>query len=150
MKINTKFLGEIECTEEDIVVFVEAISGFPELSKYIIIQLNDDATLNYLQSVDVEEVCFVITQPAALVGNYDIDISENIVDRLNLLNAEDALVFSILNIKDDSKLMTANLAAPIIINTKNNKAIQGILEGAGYKVKQGFSNLEELASASKE
>lgn len=134
MKISTKFFGELEVQDRDIVNFPEGIPGFRDMHKFALIH-ETDTDFSYLQSVDNEYVCFIMVPPAVLVGNYDVEISDECVEKLELEKAEDASLFAILTIPENIKNMTANLKAPIIINRKNGKGKQEILDDDRYPIR---------------
>ena len=47
----------------------------------------------------------------------------------------DAIIYNIVTVPEDISKTSINLKAPLIINTKNNKACQVILENDKYKFK---------------
>lgn len=134
MKIKTKYFDELEILSEDIITFENGIPGFEELHQYIIIN-QDEVNYSFLQSLENSEICFIIMPPALVVTDYDISISEDIINKLNIEKAEDVCVFGILNIPDNVKDMTINLKAPIVINIKNRKGAQEILDDDRYQIK---------------
>lgn len=134
MTIKTKFFGEMEIDEKQIINFVDGIPGFSEYKQYVIIN-DEELGFTFLQSVDEWSLCFITLPPAAIVGDYSFDLSDETVEKLELEKPEDAATLAILNIPEDFKKMTANLRAPIVINTKNNKGIQELLDGDNYSMK---------------
>lgn len=134
MKIKTKFFGEVDIDEKQIINFEEGIPGFPEYKKYVILN-DEELDFVFLQSVEEEHLCFITLPPALIVGDYSFDLSDDTVEKLELEKPEDAAVLAILNIPEDFRKMTANLKAPIVINTKNNKGIQELLDGDNYSMK---------------
>lgn len=134
MTIKTKFFGEIEIDEKQVINFADGIPGFPEHKQYVIIN-DEELGFTFLQSVDEWSLCFITLPPATLVGDYSFDLSDETVEKLELEKPEDAATLAILNIPEDFKKMTANLRAPIVINTKNNKGIQELLDGDNYSMK---------------
>ncbi|MFA7573353.1 MAG: flagellar assembly protein FliW [Lutispora sp.] len=134
MKTKTKFFGETEIDENQIISFMEGIPGFPEQKQYIILR-DEDSDFIFLQSTEEQNLCFITLPPAAIVGDYSFDLSQETVKKLELKNPEDAMILSILNIPEDFKKMTANLRAPIVINIKNNKGIQELLSDENYNMK---------------
>lgn len=135
MVVNTKFLGEIEIQEKDIVYFEYGLPGFAELHKFVLLPVEGNPSLYYMQSMEEIKVCFVIISPFLVLDNYEADISEETVKRLGITKAEDVSLFSILTIPEDIKKITANLQAPVVINNVNNKAFQEILNTDNYSVK---------------
>jgi len=134
VKIKTKFFGEIEVEEKQIINFVEGIPGFPEYERYVLIN-DEEVGFTFLQSIDEWSLCFITLPPATIVGDYSFDLSDEAVEKLELEKPEDAITLAILNIPEDFKKMTANLRAPIVINVKNNKGIQELLDGDNYSMK---------------
>jgi len=131
MIIKTKFFDEIEISDKDIVDFDEGIPGFPGTHRYAII--NDDNTfISYLQSLDSEDVCFIMIPPVFALKDYDIEISESTVKKLSIEKPEDVKLYAILTILGNFKDATANLKAPIVVNVNNNKAVQEILDDERY------------------
>ncbi|KUO74765.1 MAG: hypothetical protein APF77_10910 [Clostridia bacterium BRH_c25] len=134
MLVKTKFFNEVEVDGDEIVTFVEGIPGFKDLKRYALIKQEDVLDFSYLQSVEDVGVCFILVPPAILVGNYDIEISDDTVKKLDIEKPEDVELYVILTIPEDIRAMTANLKAPILINRKNNKAVQEILQDDAYSI----------------
>lgn len=135
MQINTKFIGSIEVDEKDIIYFEYGIPGFHELHKFALLPMEENPALHYLQSIEDENICFVLVNPFTLLADYEIDISEDTVQELSIEAPEDVSLYSILTIPEDIKEMTANLSAPIVINSANKKAVQEILNTDKYSIK---------------
>lgn len=147
MLLKTKNFGEINIEEDKILTFPEGIPGFEELTKYVIIQNPDESMpFQWLQSLENGELTFVIINPFIFKSDYDFQIPQHIVEKLDIKQPEDINVFNIVIIPEDIGKMTANLQAPIIINTKNNKGKQIILDNTNYQTKHYI--LEEIKKAS--
>ena len=134
MKIKTKFCGEMEYSEENVIAFQEGIPGFSDLHKYALIPIND-LVFSYMQSLEDEKICFIVMPPAFAEPGYDINISDTTVEKLKVEKPEDVNVYSIVTIPDNINDMTINLKAPIILNTKNNKAVQEVLDDDRFSVR---------------
>lgn len=134
MKLKTLVKEEkIEIRKEDIITFEKGLYGFESIKKYAIIH-NENNPFNWLHSLD-QEVCFVILDPRHVDENYDFEIDEETLSFLGADETSEFLLFCIVVIPDEIKNMTINLKSPIIINRKNNKAIQLILDEEQYLVK---------------
>ena len=143
MLINSKHFGEIEIEEEKILNFVDGIPGLNNLTEYVIIDNEDaDIPFKWLQSVEDEDVTFVILNPFIFKPDYDFEINESTIAKLEIEDEKDIIVYSIVVVPEDITKMTTNLAAPIIINSTNKKAKQVILEGDKYSIKHYI--LDEL------
>lgn len=119
MKIYTKFFGEIIIDDNDIITFNSGIPGFEEYKKFIILDLESKSTLKCLQSTESKDVCLVIINPWDYFNDYQIELSDDEVDCLEIEKEEDVLVYNVLTIRQDK--ITANLLAPIVINSLKKK-----------------------------
>jgi flagellar assembly factor FliW len=136
MEMNTRYFGTLKYGENDVVSFESGIPGFENLRKFTLVDVENIENLTCLQSLEDENVCFFMIPPAAVVGNYDVDVSDDVVKELELKTQDEAELYAILNIKDDVKQTTANLKCPIIINTTTHKGVQGMLENTIYDIRE--------------
>ena len=136
MDIKTKYHGIVEIEDKDIFHFQKGLPGFNEENFFILLPLDLESPFWILQSTETEELGFVTTNPFEFFPHYELDLSENDKSVLSLESEEDVTVLIILNIKDPFNQSTANLKAPIILNTKNNHAKQIILNDYHYETKQ--------------
>lgn len=133
MILKTNYFGEIEINEEDIITFADGIPGFEDLSKYLIIENSDkDVPFKWLQSVDDSNLTFVIINPFAFKEDYEFELPKNVIKKLNIKSHEDIKIYTIVIVPEDVEKMTANLAAPIVINAVNKKGKQVLLEDSPY------------------
>ncbi|WP_078414318.1 flagellar assembly protein FliW [Priestia abyssalis] len=135
MKIETKYHGQVEINQEDIVTFEQGIPGFEEEQQFIILSLDEEGTFQILQSIKTPRLGFVITNPFPFFKEYDFVIEENYIEQLELESAEQAATYVILTVAENFNESTANLQAPVIINSKNKKGKQIILTGTSYHTK---------------
>lgn len=135
MEIETKKFGRIEVSEEKLFHFVMPIVGFDELSRYVLLEHNQDSIFKWLQSVDNSLLAFPIVSCANLSFDYVIDLPDNVVEELQIEDVEDLLVMNVASIpSSEPNGTTINLLAPLVFNVKNKLAGQVILSGSGYEV----------------
>ncbi len=143
MLLKTKHFGDIEIDENKIVTFNDGIPGFDELKRFVVLYSGDEnSPFRWLQCVDDGEIVFAVINPFMVVTDYDIEIPEEVISNLDIKSLEDVMVLSIVVVPDDINKMTMNLKAPIIINTKNNRGMQVILDTDRYSVRHYI--VEEL------
>jgi flagellar assembly factor FliW len=133
--IQTKYHGEIEINKEEILLFEKGIPGFLEDKEFIILPLSDDGVFSVMQSVVTPYVAFVVANPFQFFQGYDFQVEDSVVEELGLESEKEVVVFSILTVTDPFEKTTANLQAPIVINSSNQKAKQVILNNENYKTK---------------
>jgi flagellar assembly factor FliW len=135
MIIKTKFFGEIEIGDKDVVIFDDGIPGFPGMHRYALINDGNNPYISYLQSLEEVNICFIMIPPVFALKDYEIEISDSTVKSLGIEKPEDVKLYAILTITGSFKDATANLKAPIVVNTNNNKAVQEILDDERYSVR---------------
>lgn len=135
MKIATKYHGEKEIQEKEVITFPQAIPGFPEEKEFVLLSLDEESQFIVLQSVENQQLAFVLSNPFTFFKEYDFTLEDHIVELLELESEKDIHVLSILTVHDPFEKTTANLQAPIVINSKKNIAKQVILNEPNYHTK---------------
>ncbi|HOJ10378.1 MAG TPA: flagellar assembly protein FliW [Clostridiales bacterium] len=150
MLFNTRHFGEIEINEDKIISFEEGIPGFNNVRKFVILdtyttndnrydnmnnQNNSVSPFKWLQCVDEPMLAFAIVNPFLLKPDYDIELSNEVIEQLGIKNEEDVAVYAIVVVPEDISKMTMNLKAPLIINLKSKKGMQTILDTEKYSVR---------------
>ncbi|OZI10890.1 flagellar assembly protein FliW [Bacillaceae bacterium SAS-127] len=138
MIIETKYHGQVEINEEDIWTFNQGIPGFADEQQFTLLAFPENDVFFVLQSTNTPALGFVITSPFSFFSDYDIQLDEPVVEALKLEKAEDAAVYTILTIQEPFEQTTANLKAPIIINTTNQQAKQVILNDSRYETRHSI------------
>lgn len=141
MKIQTAYFGEVEIEETAIMTFDNGLPGFEEEKQFILMPLSEESPFEILQSTQTKEIAFVVMPPAVIVLNYSFDLDEAIVQALHIEDEKDVQVYAIVSLKESFAESTANLKAPIVINTTNNKAKQVILANEEYMIRQPISSI---------
>jgi flagellar assembly factor FliW len=143
MKLTTKHFGLIEIDEKGIINFPEGIPGFEEVKKFVLLgNASQDNPFLWLQSVDRPDLAFVIIDPKIFNPDYIVDVDDSEVEILDIKDNEKVLVYAIVVIPEDPTKITANLKAPVLINTMNNRGKQVTLEKGNYLIRHYI--LDEL------
>ncbi|WP_078555826.1 flagellar assembly protein FliW [Bacillus alkalicellulosilyticus] len=135
MKINTKFLGEVEIIKEEIITFDKGLPAFEEEKEFVIIRFGQDTPFLTLQSINNAEVGFIIANPFDFFSDYQVKVPDSVIEQLEIENEMDVSSYVLLTVKDPFKQTTANLQGPIIINTKQNKGKQIVLVDSSYETR---------------
>lgn len=135
MIVKTKFFGELEISDKDVLIFDEGLPGFQDMHRYAVINDGDNPYISYLQSLEKSNICFIMIPPVFALKDYDIEISDSTVKKLGIERPEDIKLYAILTISGSFKDATANLKAPIVVNVNNNKAVQEILDDERYSIR---------------
>lgn len=135
MKLNTSRFGEIDVNENDLLTLPEGLIGFPELTKFILLDHDTDSPFKWLQSTVDTTIAFIVISPLTFRPDYMVEATEDEVSSLNLSHADDAVISVIVTIPLDPKKMSANLKAPLIFNLQNRIGKQVVLKDAQYQTK---------------
>lgn len=120
---------------DTIVDFQDGLVGFPGLRAFRLFEPQGSYPLKFLQSVEAEDVSFTCIDVGAIKPDYQIPLSKDDADRLALERPQEALILAMVVIPDDPRQMTANLAGPLIINTRTLRARQVILNTDVFPLK---------------
>jgi flagellar assembly factor FliW len=136
IKVNTTRFGVLEVEEDAIIKMHRGLLGFESITEYVLIQHRPDTSFRWMQSITESELAFVVVDPGAFFDEYDFDLSDAEAQRLELQNEEDALVLVVVTIGKNGQETTANLAAPIVINSRNLTAMQVVIQESKYEVRE--------------
>ena len=89
----------------------------------------------WLQSIDVEQVAFVLINPFLFRPDYEMDIDNTELLPIGINDPGKAVILSIVTIPPDNGPMTANLQGPLVINRESKLGIQAILTDSRWKTK---------------
>ena len=139
---STRF-GDLEIDEKDIIKFPNGLPGFPEEQEFILLPYQENSPFVFLQAVHEAHLAFLLTDPFAFFTDYEFKLEDNLVQDLELSTENLPQIFTIVTVPEDVEKMTANLLAPVIINTQTRQGIQIVLEDVSYTTKhrlfpQGF------------
>ena len=135
-KIYTSRFGEIEVDEAKIVHFKDGIPAFEDEHEFIILPYEEESPYYFMQSLKSPDLAFLLTIPFLFFNDYSFEIDDETIKELDIKNQEDVFYYSMITIPNGSvRYMTANLLAPIVVNSENMKAKQVVLEKSNYTTK---------------
>ena len=143
MNVVTKAYGPIDVDECQKIVFPQGLFGFESLKDYILLD-SERQPFYWLQSIDMEEVAFIIVNPFLFRPDYEVNIENEELTEIKLNSPDKALIFSIVTIPNEGGAPTANLQGPLVINRDTKMGIQSILSDARWKTKHDI--MAELAA----
>ena len=135
MQLETLRFGMIEIDENRLITFHDGIPGLEKYRSYALLQFSESYPIIWLQSSDDGSICLPVLDTYAVLSEYVFDIDDDDVKTLKLNRPDELHVVSVLVIPDDIQQMTANLAAPILINTTTRVGKQIVLTGSDYNVR---------------
>lgn len=138
MVVETKIFGEVEIADDKIITLEKGIIGFPDLKHFALIHNVErkDARVAYMVSMEEPAFALPVIDPLVVKEDFNPIVDDDYLKPLGELDPEEMLVLVTLTVpRNNVKAMSVNLKAPIIVNAKERKACQIILEGSEYEIK---------------
>lgn len=135
MKLETKYHGILSYEESEVIHFPKGLLGFENLTKFIMMSVEENPLFTILHSIEDEEIGFVATSPFEVMANYEIKLSDNIIQGLSIKEEKEVLILSTVTLNSKVENITANLKAPIVININRKLGEQIIVDNEEYLIK---------------
>lgn|SRR5574340_207687 len=128
MKCRTTRFGTFEVKDETLLVFPSGILGFPEWTRYVLLDHDTDAPFKWLQCVEEPQLAFVVLAPAFFKPDYQIQIPADALSEIQKQENDELSVVTILTIPShDPGAVTANLRGPLVMNHRTRLCKQLVL-----------------------
>ncbi len=135
-KVNTVRFGAIEIDESKVVRFEQGIPAFEDEHEFLIIPYDEASPYVFLQSLSTPDLAFLMTMPFIFFPEYEFEVDDDSLARLGIKGQDELLIYVLLTLPGGRvQEMTANLMAPVIINTTNMQARQIVLDKSRYNTK---------------
>lgn len=136
MKIKSTRFGVLEIDETKVINFPKGIPGFEQLRSFFILPVEGTEDIHWLHAVEDPAVALLVIDPFKFFQGYSFEIPDSDIEELSLQVPSEALVLAVITVPEDNPGgATANLVAPIVINTRLNRGKQVILTGSPYTTK---------------
>jgi flagellar assembly factor FliW len=136
-ELHTRRFGALSYDLSAVVTFPGGLPGFENETRFVLVEQPDLAPVVCLQSIDTPELCFLASPVAAFVPGYELNISREDLDRLELDPEDplqpgpDLLCLAILCAPENGPV-TANLLAPVVIHLPTRRAVQAVRTDSRY------------------
>ncbi len=137
MLVKTKYFGEIDLPEEKILTFDRGLIGLGDYTHFTILYdcEKEETNISWLQSVEEPSLALPVIKPWLVKEDYNPVVEDELLSDLGELTEENLVILLTITVPQDIEKMSANLKAPIIINSDTRKAAQIIAENQDYEVK---------------
>jgi flagellar assembly factor FliW len=141
MEIETTRFGRISVDEERIITFPRGLLGFPDYSRYALIQTGSENYFFWLQCLDEPGLAFVVTDPTIFFKDYEVSAKDETLADLGMTDLLTMQVFVICNKVND--WLTGNLLGPLVINAQNRLGQQIVLTEKKWNTRQPLMQLQQ-------
>jgi len=127
LRVATTRFGEVEISRDTVIEFPRGLVGMPRLRRFAL--LAGKGPFQWLQSLDDPDGTFVVIDADEVVSTYEIHPMDDDI-RVVTGSDEPAPLCALLIVtipREEPTRMTANLMAPLIINTERRVGVQAVL-----------------------
>ncbi len=114
----------VDAVHDPELSFVSEMPGLPAMSRCGLVRLDDAGALFRLQSLIDPAMRLLVAASPAFFPEYAPQIDDDSASGIGLTAAEDAIVLVVVTAGATATEATANLLAPIVVNTATLRAVQ--------------------------
>ncbi|MBD5139611.1 MAG: flagellar assembly protein FliW [Ruminococcus sp.] len=135
MIVKTRDFGEQDVSEDKIISFPNGIFAFEDEHRFVMLSpLGDDVYPAWLQSVDNENLCFIVFDPCQIVSDYSVTADDESLKAAQFGKDPHPHYLTLAVVPEEYKDTTVNLKSPILVNTQKMLAAQ-IIAAENYPIK---------------
>ena len=149
MRIQTTRFGTIEVNESSMLRMPEGMLGFEHCRRFALLEEEPDSVFKWLQSLDDPALAFVLINPFDFFPDYDVELTDEQAEILDLDDPEDAVMFTTVTVSREAGKVTTNLAGPIVMNRRTLRMRQIVFQDDNYSTKAVIGEMP-CASTDKE
>jgi len=128
MNVASTRFGIMSVPAEKVLAFPSGVLGFPEWTRYVMLDRDTVAPFKWLHCVEEASLAFVVVDPAVFHQNYQIEISSEARFEVGGSETDQLSLVVILTIpSDDPSAVTANLRGPLLMNPRTRLCKQLVL-----------------------
>lgn len=147
MIIKTRKFGDIEISSDSIINMPLGMLGISGCTRFVLLDNNKCSSLKWLQSLDEPALTFIVANPMDFFPDYDIELSDEDIELLEIDNIDDVVVVTTVSLDRASGSLTTNLMGPIVINVRNLRAKQIVLQDDRYSTRHIIGRIPNRSSA---
>ncbi len=134
-KIDFPRFGGYSYAETDVFDLPWGLPGFPNLRRFVLIEVAGQEGILWLQSIEDTSVALPLSSPWKFFEDYDPRIPLYAQAALGLEQPDDFVIYCVLVAPRDGGQITMNLLAPLVINIKTYIGRQVPLDDPRYAVR---------------
>lgn len=143
MQLQTKYFGEIEYQQEDILHFPKGLFGFETETQFLLLPFAGSAeTLLCFQSVATPSLAFIAMNPFSLSGKYAPHPSQEELEFMEVSRSEDLCYYVLCAVKEPVSQSTVNLKCPVVVNPDICRGMQVILDTDEYHMRHSLAEFQ--------
>lgn len=142
--LQSSLYGELEYNDQDVYHFEDGVPGFPHLREFLLITV-EESPFTVMHAIN-EDTSFFLINPFTRYEGYEVQIPNAAKQQLKIENLEDVVLYSIVVLREPLEDSTTNLAAPVILNTKEKLGAQVSLDNPQFSIRTPlFENVPQVS-----
>ncbi len=114
MRIETSRFGQLQITDDQLLLFPQGLVGMGTLRQWILVADPGSEAVAWLQSASCSDKALAVVSPRAFMSGYKVRVGQRELSPLNLRPGDETYVLTTLAGHVGS--LVTNLRAPIIVN----------------------------------
>jgi flagellar assembly factor FliW len=141
-RANTEQFGELDYSEESILLFPRGLPGFEECRRFVLLDDPRLPPLVHLQSLETVGLSFLALPVRTIDPDYETGLTEEDREALQIGDTGfETLDLALLSATADGR-MTANLLAPVVIHLAAKRAVQAVRFDTRYSHQHVIGEVE--------
>ena len=125
---------------EEVLYFKNGIFGFETYKNFLALPIEEgNIDILSLQSVDDDQISFLIMNPFKLDGGYDPKLTQEDFESVDATKEEELAYYVICVMNEQVDKITVNMKCPVVVNAIKKTGAQIILNSDEYKIRQSLS-----------
>lgn len=140
MKLQTKFFGQIEYEESQVISFPVGIPGFSDEKEFLLLPFaGGESAVLCLQSTMTSELAFIVLDPFRFNESYTPVLQESELQQLGVEKPEELYYYVLCNLRKPVSDSTVNMRCPLAINPNMLVGRQIIMDTDEYEMRYPMS-----------
>ncbi len=150
MELHGSCFGTIGYEEKDLLEIPSGLVGMPNLTRFLILDFEEQLPFKWLQSADEPSLGFLIAEPQLFRSDFALALAKEDLQDLDVDSLEDLVVFVLCTYRGDLEETTGNLLGPIIVHAGKRVGQQIIIEDGGFSAHESLTREEDEPKEEKE
>ena len=128
MIVKSYRFGDVEVADDSVLTFPKGILGFEDERRFVVLRCEQTEPVSWLHSLENEYVALPIISPFMLMNDYSVEVDDSELHVIDTNDENDIAVVCVVVLPEALEDMTANLMAPILVNTEKKYGLQIIMD----------------------
>lgn len=132
---DTVRFGTLEYAPADVITLPDGLIGMSGLRRWLILDMGDELPMKWFQSLDRRDFGVPVMAPEYFADAYDPMPTPAMRTTLGTRQDDDLVALVITTVHPGGTRITANLRAPLVIDTETRLGVQMALDDVRYAVR---------------